>query len=227
MPVALAAIDNCTIFINIPGEIVQQAAGWMDLQNLRRREVLGSDMGFKGLGVVLSGTLQAVDYTADGKEVALLTAGANEAFGLAELLATRAMPLTWMAGAASTTVALMPEAQARMLLRNPDVALKAANVLAQQVCDAHGWQKVRSVHPVGARVAAWIRWQMGTDGNLKVPTHAELAWQLNTTRESITRVFQKLLAEGVLARNGEAWRVSDSAPLADWLSGRPKDMVGS
>ena len=87
MPVALAAIDNCTIFIDIPNEVVQQAAGWMELRNLRRREVLGNDADFRGLGVVLSGTMQAVDYTADGKEVALLTAGVNETFGMAEILA--------------------------------------------------------------------------------------------------------------------------------------------
>lgn len=227
MPVALAAIDNCTIFIDIPNEVIQQAAGWMELRNLRRREVLGNDDGFRGLGVVLSGAMQAVDYTADGKEVALLTAGVNETFGMAEILAARALPLTWMAGAASTAVALMPEAQARILLRHPAVALKAANVLAQQVCDAHGWQKVRSVHPVGARVAAWIRWQTGADGAVKMPTHAELAWQLNTTRESITRVFQKLLAEGVLSRSGEGWVLADPIALTGWLSGKPKDLMGS
>jgi len=206
--------------------VVQLAASEMSLRNLRRREVLGAGAGFAGLGVVLSGTIQAVDTTADGREVAMLTMGVNEVFGMAELLASRALPLTWMAGTTGTAVALLPERSARVVLEHPALAMKAARVLAQQVCDAQGWQKVRSMHPVGTRVAAWVNWQMAGDGALKVPTHAELAWQLNTTRESVTRVFQRLVADGVVCREGEGWRVANAAALGDWLSGRPKEGAG-
>lgn len=225
MPVALAAIQGCTFFQDVAVEVVQSAAKEMVLHHLRRREVLGGSAGFAGLGVVLSGTIQAVDATADGREVAMLTVGVNEVFGVAELLAARAMPLLWIAGVSGTAVALLAATPALGLLAQPSVALQAAKMLALQVCDAQGWQKVRAMHPISTRVAAWINWQAASDGALRVPTHAELAWQLNTTRESVTRVFQRLMAEGVLSRDGEGWRLANSAALADWLAGKSKGVA--
>ena len=77
-----------------------------------------------------------------------------------------------------------------------------------------------TVHPVSARVCAWLLWKHdGTTGMVEVPTHAELAWQLNTTRESVTRVMQKLVQDGLIERRDEHWRISSEAALAEWARG--------
>ena len=70
-----------------------------------------------------------------------------------------------------------------------------------------------------ARVCAWLLRASGTDGALQLPTHAELAWRLNTTRESITRVLQKLLTDQVLQRDGDWWRIQAPTTLQELARG--------
>ena len=166
MPVAVAALAQCTLFSGVSSQLVQQVADSMRLLSLRRREVLADAAAcLPGLGVVLSGALQAVDETADGREVALETVGVNQAFGVAELIAARALPVTWMAATTGTTVGLLPREQAMALLHEPEVALRAAQSLAQRVCDTRSLQKVLTVHPVSARVCAWLSWQRSPEQN--------------------------------------------------------------
>jgi predicted transcriptional regulator len=40
-----------------------------------------------------------------------------------------------------------------------------------------------------------------------------LGWRLNTTRETVTRVLQRLQQDGVVLREGELWRVRQAAAL--------------
>jgi predicted transcriptional regulator len=56
-----------------------------------------------------------------------------------------------------------------------------------------------------------------------VPTHAELAWHLNTTRESVTRVFQKLFSDGVIAREESGWRIADWSALTEGSRPRSRE----
>jgi CRP-like cAMP-binding protein len=223
MPVALAVLTQCPMFAGLPAELTRFCAEQARLVSFRRRESLANgDSGtFDGLGVVLAGSIQAVDLTGDGREVALVTALPYEAFGLAELLAARAQPLNWLSVSSSTVVALMERHAALEALRHPELALRAAASLAQRVCDAQHLHKVLTVHPVSARVSAWLLMQHDTQtGQVEVPTHAELAWLLNTTRESVTRVMQRLLNDGLIEREEAGWRVTSASALNEWARGR-------
>jgi CRP-like cAMP-binding protein len=195
----------------------------MQLVYLKRREVMGDGaQPFDGLGVVLQGNLQALDLTLDGREAALMTVPQYESFGHANLLAATPVALTWVASSGSTTVAVMPSAQAQELMQFPEVALGVARRLAQEVCDLLGWQKIQSVHPVSARVCAWLQLQASPGLAVRLPTHAEIAWRLNTTRETVTRVLQRLLTEGVLLRDGEVWLVAQPTLLRDLARGEER-----
>lgn len=222
MPVALAVLTQCPLFAGLSSELARFCAEQARLVSLRRREALVDAQGrpFDGLGLVLGGGVQAVDLTGDGREVALVSALPFESFGLAELLAQRAVPLNWVAAAPSTTVGLLERQAALEALARPELAIRAAANLAQRVCDTQSLQKVLTVHPVSARVCAWLVWRRDPATRLvELPTHAELAWQLNTTRESVTRVLQKLLQDGVIERLDEQWRVASEPGLAEWARG--------
>jgi CRP-like cAMP-binding protein len=225
MPVLDLALRGCRLFATAPEDVVQQAAQGMDIVNLKRREVLmRGGRGFNGLGVVLQGRLQAMDRTLDGREVALQTIEEREAFGQAGLLARRPVELTWVA-AAPSAVAVMSAEQARRLLESTALGLLTARDLADQVSDQLGWQKLLAVTPISARVCAWACWAAAGRQTLEIPKHAELAWRLNTTRESITRTFQKLLADGLLARDGETWLIADAPALAQMAMGDAGDSL--
>jgi CRP/FNR family cyclic AMP-dependent transcriptional regulator len=213
MAVSDIALRNCSLFQQVPPAFVVLAAQQMTILELKKREILlvnGSP--FRGLGVVLHGRMQAMDYTVDGREVALTTVEQSEAFGQANLLASRPVDLTWVA-VNGCTVAVMPQQAALDLFKNTDMSWRVAADLAQQVCEFLSWQKILSVHPISARVCAWLCWASAGKADVLVPRHAELAWRLSTTRESITRTLQKLQTEKVLRRNGDDWMIENQPVL--------------
>ena len=219
MPVSSLALKKCALFANAPDTVIEQASLAMDIIHLRRREVLQvGTRAFRGLGVVLQGRLQAIDHTIDGREVALASIEANEVFGQANLIATHPIDLTWVA-MSSTTLAIMQPKAALILLKNAEMSFRIASDLAQQVCEFLSWQKILSVHPVSSRVCAWVVWSAAGKRELMLPTHAELAWRLNTTRESITRALQRLQSDEILQRDGDRWLIENPLILNELARG--------
>ena len=201
MAIATITLAPCRLFANASTPALQYAAAHMQLHHLRKREVIAGG-AFDGLGVVLQGSVQAIDATLDGKEVALLSVSTHDSFGHQTLLAPNPIALTWVATSSATTVALLERPQALELVQFPELVLL-----------------LQSIHPISARVCAWLLRASGTDGALQLPTHAELAWRLNTTRESITRVLQKLLTDQVLQRDGDWWRIQAPTTLQELARG--------
>jgi CRP-like cAMP-binding protein len=158
------------------------------------------------LGLVVQGRIQSIEQTLDGREVALQTAEAGESFGQVALLASLPIEMFWVATAPSA-VAVLPHDKALALFESAPMGMLAARGLADQVSEFLGWQKVIAVTPISSRVCAWICWAAGAKDRLEVPKQAELAWRLNTTRESITRTFQRLQADGLLQRDDTAWLI--------------------
>lgn len=203
----------------MPDSLMESASLQMEIVNLKRRQVLLiGGRPFRGLGVVLQGRLQAIDHTIDGREVALSTVEANGVFGQVNLIAERPIDMTWIAVSATTLGVMQPQA-AIGLLQNADMSFRVATDLAQQVCEFLSWQKILSVHPVSARVCAWLSWTAAGKPELIFPTHAELAWRLNTTRESITRTLQRLQADDILHRLGDRWKIQKPAALEELARG--------
>lgn len=207
MPVSELVLRGCSLFAGAPDDLVKQASEDMEIIHLKRREVLQpGGRRFKGLGLVVQGRIQSIEQTLDGREVALQTADAGESFGQVVLLASLPIDMVWLA-TMPTAVAVLHHDKALALFASAPMGLLAARGLADQVSEFLGWQKVIAVTPISSRVCAWICWSAGTKDRLEVPKQAELAWRLNTTRESITRTFQRLQADGLLQRDESAWRI--------------------
>lgn len=211
MPVSVLTLQQSSLFAQAPPALLAALAEQMDIVNLRRREVwMNAERRQPGLGVVLQGRMQALDHTLDGREVALIGAEAGQVFGHMDWLAATPTRLTW-AATATSTLAWLPQARAQMLMDSAVLCLALARHLAQQLSDQLAWQKLLAVTPIGARVCAWLLWQDGQD---QPPlTHAELAWRLNTTRESVTRTLQRMQTDGWIARDGDGWLLRDRQAL--------------
>ena len=55
------------------------------------------------------------------------------------------------------------------------------------------------------------------------PTHQEIAIMINVTRETVTRVFQKLQTHGVIIRNGNALEIKNLQYLSHVASGEQEE----
>jgi CRP/FNR family transcriptional regulator, cyclic AMP receptor protein len=219
VPVSALVLKQNAFFATLSQESLQWAADRMDIFSLKRRQALLSSGGpFKGLGMVLSGRMQAIELTMDGREVALKTIEQNGLFGQEDLLARAPLSLHWTAPA-SATVAVMGLKTAKELILQPEMLRALAADLAQQLNDQLQWQKILSANTVAAKLANWIVFSAGERKEVTLPTHAEVAWRLNTTRESVTRVLQRLQADGVLVREEGRWRIQKSAALKDLAKG--------
>lgn len=223
MPVSELVLRGCSLFAGAPDDLVKQASEDMEIIHLKRREVLQpGGRRFKGLGVVVQGRIQSIEQTLDGREVALQTVDVAGSFGQVALLASLPIDMVWVATVPSA-VAVLPQDKALALFALAPMGMLAARDMANQVSEFLGWQKVISVTPISSRVCAWICWAAGTQSRLEVPKQAELAWRLNTTRESITRTFQRLQADGLLQRDENAWLILKRAALELLAMGENKD----
>jgi CRP-like cAMP-binding protein len=142
-------------------------------------------------------------------------------FGQANLMAARPIEMTWVA-MSPATLAVMAPGDAMALFQHSQMSLHVASDMAQQVCEFLGWQKILSVHPVSARVCAWLLWNASVVGTVAIHTHAELAWRLNTTRESVTRTLQRLQTDGILRREGEGWLIARPDKLKELAQGEAR-----
>lgn len=219
MPVSELALRACSLFMQAPDNLIAQACRDMEIIHLKRREVLMSrGQSFRGLGVVLQGRIHAMDLTLDGREVALQTIEAHGAFGQVDLLTRRPIQLNWVA-ALPSSLAVMEAQRAKALLESGPMGLLVAKDMADQVSDYVSWHKIMAVTPISSRVCAWVCRAATDKGELEIPKHAELAWHLNTTRESITRTFHRLQSDGLLRREENAWRVLDAKALRELAKG--------
>lgn len=222
MPVAVLALRTCNLFAQAPDNLVEQAARQMEILLLKRREVLLlAGKPFRGLGVVLQGRLQAIDHTIDGREVALASIEAGGAFGHVDLLSPQPIEMTWVA-MSPVTLAVMAPHDARTLFTHSEMSLSVATDMARQLSEFLGWQKIQSVHPVSARICSWLLLSGQRSAEVVIHTHAELAWRLNTTRESVTRVLQRLQSEDILLREGDSWRIAKPDKLRELAQGEPR-----
>jgi CRP-like cAMP-binding protein len=55
------------------------------------------------------------------------------------------------------------------------------------------------------------------------PTHQEIAIMINTTRETVTRVFQKLQAQGIIKRDGSSLHILNISYLQQVANGETTD----
>ena len=192
----------------LPAEALEQLAQHASVHDFAKREmVLAKNTPPRHLGFLQEGRLQVVDFTSDGREVGLYFIEPGNYFAELSLIDGLAQPEFVIATARSQVVLLPAESIRPVLFSNPMLAEAVSRRLAQRVRTQISQRQVLGVASPLHRIAAQL--QIMTAGGthniriLKAPTHQELAIMVNLTRETVTRSFQVLLAQGVLKRQGE------------------------
>lgn len=171
--------------------------------------------------LLLAGRLQFSLISPQGREVILREMGPGEMFG--ELSAIDGQPRsTNVVALEDSRLAQMSAGEfAAMLGEVPDAGLWVAQQLAQRIRNLTDRAFELATLPVASRVQAellrLVR-EAATDGADTVeirpmPTHADIAARVGTSREAVSRELGLLAQEGLLAQSGRTLRIGSIAAL--------------
>jgi CRP-like cAMP-binding protein len=155
---------------------------------------------------VLTGRLQAVDLTEDGREVGLNFLMPGDYFG--ELSIIDGLPRSASVVASENSlVALLPRAPALALIyHNPLVSERMFKRMASSIRSAANYRTILGIPSAFQRVFALLnQFAKTAPGGLvvieKLPTQQEIAITVNTSRETVSRAIHILLQKGVVEKD--------------------------
>ncbi len=155
---------------------------------------------------LLSGRLQVVDLTEDGREVGLSFLSVGDYLGELSILDDMPRSASVMACEASL-LGFLPKAQALDLIyHQPIVAERVLKRLAEKVRTASNYRTILSIPNAYQRVFAMLgQFAKTAPGGLvvieKIPTQQEIAITVNTSRETVSRAIQTLIQKGVVEKD--------------------------
>ena len=233
VPILNVVARGLPLLDGLTDEALEKTASQMTEQAFARRAViLKKNEPAHGLFFLIDGRLQAVDFTLDGREVGLFFIEPGQTFG--ELaLADDGLQPEFVISVAQSRVAFLPASAARELLaRYPSVANGVLRRIAQRLRSVTDQRTLIALPNPMQRICVQLvklstrQAQAGGDVNGKlvlvrqIPTHQEIAIMVNTSRETVTRVFQALVSKGVIQRAGNDVEVRDPQYLEDLAAGR-------
>ncbi|MFN3790827.1 Crp/Fnr family transcriptional regulator [Massilia sp.] len=173
----------------------------------KRSVVLHKGGSGDGLLFLLSGHLQVVDVTEDGRSVGLRMLSAGDFFGEIALINDS----TRSASVVATTevlVAFLPAGLALHLFsHSPSVARKMLGHLALKIQRDSEFRALLSINNTTRRIFTYIALMQQTanpDGSRVIenlPTHQDIANMINTSRETVTRALLTLVQQGIAQKD--------------------------
>jgi CRP-like cAMP-binding protein len=155
---------------------------------------------------LLSGQLQVVDVTADGKDVGLYLIEAGEVFGHMALLDEQPRSSSVMAMQTSLVASLSKPLVIKLFYDHPVVMHRLLIEFAGIIRNTNNARSVLSQSHAGSRVFSILANLMrpnvaGMMTIEKMPRQQDLAIMANTSRETISRAISLLITKGVVEKD--------------------------
>lgn len=207
-----------------PPELMKLAPFFIEKTFARREVVLARGETGNGLGFLLEGKLQGVDFTVDGREAGLYFVDVGDYFAELTVVDNQGSA-EFIIAIAKARVLFLPREIARDWISN---TASIAHILMQRL-----GQRVRTVtaqrtlltlpnpfQRLCAQLLPMIQHHHHPARIIQAPTHQELAIMINSSRETVTRAFQLLQSKQIILRDGNDWQILHPAFLDDIASGR-------
>ena len=181
-------------------------------QYAKREVVLHKGGRGDGLLFLLSGQLQVVDITEDGRAIGLRMLSPGDFFGEIALInnSTRSASVVATSG---VLVAFLPAPTAMHLFsHSPSVANQMLRHLAQKIQRDSEFRALLSINNTAKRIYTYLvlmQRNQGEQGELpggqqvleNLPTHQDIANMINTSRETVTRALLTLVQQGIVQKD--------------------------
>jgi CRP-like cAMP-binding protein len=191
----------------------------------RRDVVLHKGGSADALLFLLSGQLQVVDITEDGRAIGLRMLAPGDFFGEIALIndSTRSASVV---ATSDVLVAFLPAATAMHLFsHSPDVAKQILKHLAQKIQRDSEFRAVLSINNTARRIYTYLALQQKPAAGSappvieNLPTHQDIANMINTSRETVTRALLTLVQQGIVQKEGNRLLILKPAALQKLIQG--------
>lgn len=190
----------------------------------KREVVLHKGGSGDALLFLLSGQLQVVDITEDGRAIGLRMLAPGDFFGEIALIndSTRSASVV---ATSDVLVAFLPAATALHLFsHSPSVARQMLRHLAQKIQSDSEFRAVLSINNTARRIYTYLSLLQRPDGNGhavidNLPTHQDIANMINTSRETVTRALLSLVQQGIVQKESNRLVILDPAALQKLVQG--------
>lgn len=187
-------------------QLARVAADLRVRQYARRAMVIHKGSAGSALLFILSGQLQVVDITEDGRAVGLNLLNAGDFFGEIAVIdgGPRSANVTALNAA---VVGALPRATALWLFSHcPSVAERMLAHMAAKIRRESELRMLLGIQNIHQRVCALLEFYKQTHpGGLEVvenlPTQQDMAIMINTSRETVSRVLADLVQRGVVEKD--------------------------
>ncbi|OPX56586.1 cAMP-binding domain of CRP or a regulatory subunit of cAMP-dependent protein kinases [Oceanospirillum multiglobuliferum] len=212
MAITVELLKRFSILRDLPEPTLLLLASQAVLRKFSRREIVVDPSEQKSaLCFLFEGSLQGVDFTLDGREVGLYFVRPGDFCGEVALFDAGANPEFVIALSKSQVVILPYSALESVMYESKSLIKALSQRLAYRVRELTEQRSILSLPSIPQRIHRQL-WQLTglkadniPSNEIEIiypPTHQEIAIMLNTSRETVTRVFQTLLAEDIVQRNG-------------------------
>ncbi|MES2321450.1 MAG: Crp/Fnr family transcriptional regulator [Pseudomonadota bacterium] len=207
-------------------EIVKVKAEIRIRRHAKREVVLHKGGSGDGLLFLLSGQLQVIDVTEDGRAIGLRILAPGDFFGEIALInnSTRSASVVAMT---EVLVAFLPAPLAMYLFsHSPPVASHMLKHLAQKIQRDSEFRALLSINNTAKRIYTYLvlmQRKEGEDGSKPVvenlPTHQDIANMINTSRETVTRALLTLVQQGIVQKDQHKLTILDPEALQKLVQG--------
>jgi len=190
----------------------------------KRDVVLQKGGSGDGLLFLLSGQLQVIDVTEDGRAIGLRMLAPGDFFGEIAVInnSTRTASVVAMS---DVLVAFLPSAAALHLFSHaPSVANMMLRHLAEKIQRDSEFRSLLSINNTARRIYTFLVQLKTThpgqpDVVENLPTHQDIANMINTSRETVTRALLTLTQQGIVQKETHRLIILDPQALQKLIEG--------
>ena len=215
------------LFAALSEEDMRRVNAEIRIRHFNKREVVLHKGGSAdALLFLLSGQLQVVDITEDGRAIGLRMLAPGDFFGEIALIneSTRSASVV---ATSDVLVAFLPAATALHLFsHSPSVAKQMLKHLAQKIQRDSEFRALLSINNTARRIYTYLSLlQKKPEGGgfhpvvENLPTHQDIANMINTSRETVTRALLTLVQLGIVQKEANRLVILDPVALQKLVQG--------
>jgi CRP/FNR family cyclic AMP-dependent transcriptional regulator len=200
-------LRNIPLLKGLSDEDMTRVKADLRVRPFSRRDVVLQKGGFgDSLLFLLSGQLQVVDVTEDGRAIGLRMLKEGDFFGEIAIINSTTRSASVVA-LTNVLVGFLPSATALHLFsHSPAMANMMLRHLAEKIQRDSEFRALLSINNTSRRIYAFIiLFKKIMPGNLEVieslPTHQDIAMMINTSRETVTRALLHLAQQGIVEKD--------------------------